>query len=223
MPRRTGPNSRDVSGVITGLMFLDHGRGVNSAVRCSVIIAAGLITEVWAGHGGCRVTPNLGRSSSGGSTGRFSLSCRGGFSLKGEFSVLLTKKLPGARTLPHDAGKGSRIMIRSRAAVAGTRAGLRDHVRDRDHGRSPRSGHRRCSVIMPANMITEHRTCRPRTSSSPGMRTLPHDAGKGSPIMITSHPTASMTGAGFRSHVAFHDHGTFSRSRPVPGVAHHRH
>ncbi len=99
---------------------------------------------------------------------------------------------PRARTLPHDAGKSSPILITSHAAAARTGAGFRDHARGRDHGRSPRSGQARYSVITPGTLITEHRTRRPGTDSSPGTRTLRHDARKGSPILITSHPTASI-------------------------------
>ncbi len=45
-------------------------------------------------------------------------------------------------------------------------------------------------MIMPANMITEHRTCRPRTDSSPD-RELSVTMPESSPILIMSHPTAS--------------------------------
>ncbi len=100
------------------------------------------------------MTRDLERSSSVGSAGRISPSYRGDFALRGASS---SGNPPQSEKLPHDAGKGSPILITSRAAASGTRAGFRDHVRDRDHGRSPRSGQRRCSVITPASMITEDR------------------------------------------------------------------
>ncbi len=53
------------------------------------------------------------------------LSYQGVFSLKGEFSALLTEKLPGAKTLPRDTGKGSPIPVTSPRGSPGTRAGSR--------------------------------------------------------------------------------------------------
>ncbi len=68
------------------------------------------------------------------------------------------------RRVPREAT----CLIMSHATVSRTAATLRDHVRDRDHGRSPRSGQRRCSVIMPANMITDDRPCQERLPDDPG-------------------------------------------------------
>ncbi len=48
-------------------------------------------------------------------------------------------------------------MFRAGPVRAGGGVFFRDHDRDRDHGRSPRSGQRRCSVITPTPLITEDR------------------------------------------------------------------
>ncbi len=99
-----------------------------------------------------------------------------------ELTCAIDGKTPRSENSPPRCRKSSPILITNRAAAPGTRAGFRDHAPDHDHGRSPRSGQRRLSVIMPGSLITEYRTCRPRTDGSPGVRTLRHDAGKGSVI-----------------------------------------
>ncbi len=80
---------------------------------------------------------------------------RGGRALAGQAD---TRRAPREAT----------CLIPSHAAVSRTAAMLRDHVRDRDHGRSPRSGQRRCSVIMPANVITDDSSCQERLPGDPG-------------------------------------------------------
>ncbi len=99
---------------------------------------------------------------------------RGDLSVKGEFPALL-KKTPRSENspVPPRCRKSSPILITSRAAAPGTRTGLRDHAQNHDHGRSPRSGRPRCSVIMPGNMITEDRPC-------PGGCRMARDLGKSS-------------------------------------------
>ncbi len=108
--------------------------------------------------------------------------------------VLVTEKAPRSENSPPRCRKSSPILITSRAAAPATRAGFRDHDRDHDHGRSPRSGQMRCSVIMPGTMITEDRTCRPRTHSTPDRELSPTIPEKAPPILITSHPTAPRGG-----------------------------
>ncbi len=72
-----------------------------------------------------------------------------------------------ARSNTRRAPREAACLIMSHAAVSRTAAMLGDHARDRDHGRSPRSGQRRCSVVMPANMITDDRPCRERLPGDP--------------------------------------------------------
>ncbi len=108
--------------------------------------------------------------------------------------MLLTEKTPRSENSPPRCRKSSSNLTASRTAAAETRAGFRDHDRDRDHGRSPRAGHQRCSVIMPGILITEHRTCRlrtesPRTENSP--LTMPEKAPR-SRSRVTRRPAGRL-------------------------------
>ncbi len=87
---------------------------------------------------------------------------------------------------PGREGAGAReatCLIMSHTTVSRTAAMLRDHARDRDHGRSPRSGHQRCSVITPWSLITETssraRASRARPPGPPGPPRLPGMPGAG--------------------------------------------